>query len=144
MLGVRDGAAAAETLHLAGDQELGADRHLALAVELEEHQFGETGAVGYHDTPGLAGVGGGLDAHHLDFEGDDLAGLRSGDGGALAAIEVPLGEVEQQVDHAIAAGHLGDQRGGRRTDAFQRGEGRKQGCEEIMFHGLTGGNRAAI
>ncbi len=144
MFGVRDGAAAAEALHLAGNQELGTDRHLALAVELEEHQFGETGAVGHHDTPGLAGVGGGLDAHHLDFQGDDVAGLGAGDGGALAAIEVQLGEMEQQVDHTIASGDLGDQRGGRRTDAFQRGERRKQWCEGIMFHGLTGGNRAAI
>ena len=72
------------------------------------------------------------------------AGLRAGDGGALAAIEVGLGEVEEQIDHAIAGGNLGDQRAGRRTDAFQRGERRKQWCEGIMFHGLTGGNRAAI
>ena len=114
------------------------DRHLPFAVELEEHQFGEAGAVGHHDTPRLAVVGRRLDAHHLDRQRDDLAGLRLGDGRALAAIEVRLGEMEQQVDHAIAAGHLGDQRADRRTDAFQRGQRREQRCERIMFHGLTG------
>ena len=57
-----DRAPAAELLDLAGHQQLRPHRHLPFAVELEEHQLGEPGAVGDHHAPRLAFIGRRLDA----------------------------------------------------------------------------------
>ena len=46
-----------------------------------------------------------------------------------------FGEVEQQVDHPLAAGRLGDQRCHRRDDAPQRGQRREQWGEGVWRHG---------
>ena len=139
MFGMRDGAPAAKRLDLAGDQQLRPDRHLPLAVEPEEHQVRRAGAVLDHHAPGLALVGGRLDALHLDGQRGDLAEPRLGDSRALAAVHVGFRQVEQQVDHPLAARRLGDQRADRRADALQRGQRREQRGERIVVHGLTCG-----
>ena len=48
--------------------------------------------------------------HHLDRQRSDLPRPRLRDRRALAAVEVRLGQVEQQIDHPLAARRLGDQR----------------------------------
>ena len=121
VLRMRHRATAAEQLDLAGHQQLRADRHLAFPIELEKDQIGGPGPVGHHHAPRLARIGRRLDSHHLNCQRDDLARPRLGDCRALAAIQVGFRQVEQQVDHALAAGHLGDQRADRRADALQRG-----------------------
>ena len=82
--------------------------------------------------------------HHLHCQGHDLARPRLGNRRALAAIQVGFGQMEQQVDHALAAGHLGDQGTDRRAHALQRGQRREQRRERIMVHGLTWGYCTAI
>ena len=144
---MRHGEPAVEFLQLAGDQQLRAGRHALGAVfggfrvGGEEHQFGEGGVVLHHDAPGLARRRGGFVPHHLDFQGRDGAGLGLRDGRAGAAIHVGFGKVEQQVDHPLAAGRLGDQRRHRRDGALQCGQRREQRGEGVGLHDSGGGRR---
>ncbi len=105
---VGHGEAVAEVFELAADQDLRSDgerlgpRWLG-AAGFEEDEFGEAGAVGDGDAPGLAAVFGLVVADHVHREGCDLAWLGLADGGAAAAVDVAFGEVEQQVEHPLAA-----------------------------------------
>ena len=110
---------------------------------MEEHQLGEAGPVGHHHAPGLAGIGGRLVAHHLDRQRRHLAGLgalqrflqrRSG-----APVQIALGQMEQQIDHPLAADRALQQprHGGShgRAHAPERGQGREKRDERIRLHG---------
>ena len=100
------------------------DRHLAPALRAEEHQLGEAGAVGDHHPPGLARLAGRLVAHHLDRQRRDLARPRASRMvGRSRRSRIALGQVEQQVEHPLAAGArlpAAPASGG--PDAAQRGQ----------------------
>ena len=144
VIGRAEPRAAVELGHLAGHQAGCADAQHARRRALEIGQLDAAGGVARHDAMGLPGVGRLVAPHHLDREGGDLAWPRLCDGRACATIQVRLGQVEQDVDHPLAAGRLGEQRRHRRADALQRGQRREQRRERIMIHGLTWGCRAAI
>ncbi len=78
-----------------------------------------------------------LDAHHLDQQGRHRPGLRLGDQRQVAAVQIAVRHMEQQVQHPAAARRPRDLAGQRRADAAQRGQGREQG-KESGIHGLTG------
>jgi hypothetical protein len=144
MVRMRHPPPAVEHVDLARHEQLRADRHLPLAVEFEEYQFGESGAVGYHRAPWLARISRIFMTHNLDRQRRDFARPGLCDRRPMTTIQVRLGHSEQQVDHPLAIDHLRDQRGHGRTDATQRGQRRKQRCEQVVVHGLTCGYDAAI
>ncbi len=144
MIRVRHGQPVAETLQLSGDQQPGADRKAPGLVLGEEDELGEAGAVRHHHPPGLARIRRLLVPHHLDREGRDLPGPRRPDGGAVAAVDVALRQVEQQVDDAAARRHLADAFRHRRPHAVQIGHWGEERGEWVGLHGLTVKRAASI
>ena len=110
------------------------------AVEPEEHQLGEAGAVGHHHPPGLALVGGRLDAHHLDRQRGDLARprLRRSSGASRRSTYDSGRWNSRSITRsppaalAISAPPLG-------PTPFSVVSGENSGRERIVVHGLTWG-----
>ncbi len=139
VVGMRQGQLFGEALQLAGDDERGAQRHLAEAGLMEQHDIGEAGTIGDDDAPGLGTAARRLMPHDLHLERDDAAGLRLREAWPLPPIDIAVGQVEQQVADRGAAHQPGERGRQARAYAGQEGQGRANFCEEIHGQWLTPG-----
>ena len=143
-VGVDHGRAAVEPLDPAGDDHRLADRQQLfqprrLAAEIGEGDLaglvlGED-AVGHRFLPAARC----LVPVDPDRQGDDAALGGGGDLGALAPVDQPARQMEQEIAHPHL-GAIADEQGlqlGRdfRSHAFQRGDGGEEGVEEGGAHG---------
>ena len=98
-------------IDFAAHQHPRAGAQLRLGEGAEEHQIGESAAIGDGDFCGLAGGLRALDADDIDLQRHHLAGQRIADQAAFAAVEIGFGQMEQQIDHAIPTACLRHQLG---------------------------------
>ena len=94
----------------------------------------KAGPVGDADTMGVGGFAGRLVPGHFTAQVTTWPASVSRDGGASAAINEAVGQMEQQVPHPATASQPRQLVRGRRANAAQVGDGVEKGGKRVVHH----------